>query len=228
MSYIQLNRESKKLEWLMRKRPSALMLLILIAKRAKRSVDHPDINLDMGEAEVGDFETYGVTRQIYRTDLDYLIFNQLVTTKTTNRGTIAKLVDTDIFNINEEQLTTSSSQIQPTTNQQLTTNKNDNNDNKEKEVLVNQLKPMDEDELHRFGIKHKIWVDEVRAMQETVLLKIESGWKNRQGEKIKNLKLTVLQWLKNNISRGELTNATDIEMQMMQLRFKTNKELYGY
>ena len=109
---------------------SAFCLLFIIAKRAKRSSDHPDKSLEIGEAEVGDYETYGVTRQVYRSDLNFLKTNHLVTIRTTNKGTIVKLIDTDIFDINQEEVTTKINESQPTTNQQLTTNKNDKNDKK--------------------------------------------------------------------------------------------------
>jgi hypothetical protein len=128
--FIKTARNSQLADFIIRKRPTAFVLLYLIAKRAKRTNDHPDKSLEIGEAEIGDYESYGVTRQVYRTDLEWLVTNQLVTTKSTNKGTIVKLVNYEVFDINAEQPTTKLTRNQPTTNQQLTTNKNDKNEKK--------------------------------------------------------------------------------------------------
>jgi len=64
--FIKTARTSQLVDFILRKRPTAFVLLYLIAKRAKRTIDHPDKSLEMGEAEIGDYESYGVTRQIYR------------------------------------------------------------------------------------------------------------------------------------------------------------------
>lgn len=149
MRYIKLNVDNEYIEWMMSQRPTAWCLLCLIARRAKRSEDHPDKNLEIGEAYIGDYKSYGVTEQIYRSDKEFLKTNGQLTTRATNRGTIAKLVNTDIFDINQEKITTKI----PKTNGQLTTNNiisnnnnNNNNgngngnDNKEKETYKEKEK----------------------------------------------------------------------------------------
>lgn len=113
------------------KRPTALLLLLLIAQRAKRTEDHPDKELQVGEAYIGDWETYCSGRQIYRTDVKFLEKHQKLTTRTTNRGTIARIVTTSPFNINEEKVTLKLTNSQPSANHQLTTNKKDKNEKNE-------------------------------------------------------------------------------------------------
>jgi len=112
---------------IIKERPTAYILLSIIAQRAY----HPDISvnstLEPGEALIGDYEIYGVTEQIYRTDKEYLLNNHFITIKSTNRGTIAKLADTTIFDINlpesNEPSNEQATNNQRPTNEQLTTNK---------------------------------------------------------------------------------------------------------
>lgn len=127
MSFIKTNRDSVVFEFLAKNRHSALVLLLLIAKRAKRTEYHPDKRLEIGEAYIGDYETYGVTKQIYRTDKALLKSTGQITLRTTNKGTIARLVRTDLFDINSleltPKLTPGLTQQQHTTNTPATPNK---------------------------------------------------------------------------------------------------------
>jgi hypothetical protein len=81
------------------KRPKAFTLLAQIALKAKRtnslSVDY----LKFGEALITDPQQCGLTQQEYRTAKKQLNKMGLVTFKTTNRGTIAKLLNTCVFDI---------------------------------------------------------------------------------------------------------------------------------
>lgn len=71
---------------------AAWHLLSVIAYRADR---------ETGEAKIGDWKEMGVTsRQTYRSALKRLEAASLVTTKPTTKGTIARLVDTRVFDIN--------------------------------------------------------------------------------------------------------------------------------
>lgn len=146
MSYFKVQRESQVFDYLIKKRHSAFVLLFLIARRAKRTLDHPDKSLEIGECYIGDYDTYGATEQIYKTDKALLKSTNQITTRATNRGTIAKLVDISLFDINEEKSTNKStnelSDYQRATNEQLTTNnnvKNEKNDNtyKKRTYLLN-------------------------------------------------------------------------------------------
>ena len=81
------------------KRPKAFTLLAQIALKAKRtnslSVDY----LKFGEALITDPQQCGLTQQEYRTAKKQLKKMGLVIFKATNRGTIAKLMNSTIFDI---------------------------------------------------------------------------------------------------------------------------------
>lgn len=108
--------------------PFELSLLLLIARRARRTHEFNTKGLSVGEALVGDFERCGLTRQQYRTSLKKLKKWGFITTKSTNKGTIATLINSDVYDINAEdsnqQTNHSSTSKQPAANHQLTTNKN--------------------------------------------------------------------------------------------------------
>ncbi len=119
----------------------AFILLSKIALRARRTDKNSLIKLDIGEALIGDFKSYGLTRQQYRSAVERLKSNRLITTKTTNRGTIAKILDVRVYDINKEesnQPTNPGATIkQPTANHQATTKKNvkkDKNEKKKKKI----------------------------------------------------------------------------------------------
>lgn len=82
--------------------PACFMLLTQIAYRARR-INGSSINgLKKGEALIGDYKRIGLTEQKYRTAKKKLEKWGLITTRATNRGTVAKLVGKQIFDINEE------------------------------------------------------------------------------------------------------------------------------
>jgi len=85
---------------LIKNRPTAFTLLSLIALRAKRSNEEIS-ELKIGQAYVGDYKSYGVTEQIYRTDKAMLESCKLATFKGTKKGTIATLLDKRLFDTNE-------------------------------------------------------------------------------------------------------------------------------
>ena len=99
--------------WLMANHPNAYLLLNLIAIRAERIPNHPS-GLAVGEALIGDHEAIGSTRQEYRTALNALVrmkyltisetcrTRKKTTTGITTRGTRVKLLNSDIWDINEE------------------------------------------------------------------------------------------------------------------------------
>ena len=80
--------------------PCAFALLALIALRARwRSRFDPD-DLEIGEARIGDHANCGMTRQQYRTRLTRLESWGFIRVRKTNRGTIAKLLTRDVFDVN--------------------------------------------------------------------------------------------------------------------------------
>lgn len=147
--FIKFMRDSEKFESLIKIRPTAIALLNLVAYQARRTPNEI-LGLEIGETLIANHESYGVTRQTYRTDKEILEKFNFVTTKVTNRGTIIKLIDNTIFDINidegnqqtNHQLTIS----QPSANHQLTTlddlknDKNDKNENNEKNNNIYKAK----------------------------------------------------------------------------------------
>jgi hypothetical protein len=124
--FIKLIR-SQEISELLRK-PKIWTLLSLIAYRAKRTNSLSVEDLEIGEAKIGDLKACGLSRQEYRTALNWLSVNQIITIRTTNKGTIAKLSDTRFFDINIEngndQNNHQTTTKQPSNNHQATTNKN--------------------------------------------------------------------------------------------------------
>lgn len=111
------------LSWISRERPTAFCLLSIVAIRAKRSDDHPDKTLEVGEAFIGDWKNYCVSERCYRTDKDFLKKHKILTYKTTSKGTIAKIVSSDFFEIGEIKTTGKVTDKRRASDEQATTNK---------------------------------------------------------------------------------------------------------
>ncbi len=135
-SFIKTFRSNES-EQLMRY-PSCLILLLQISLRAKRT-NSLDLNgLEIGEALIGDHDSIGLTQQQYRTAKRNLKKWGFITTKSTNKGTIAKLINTDVFDINIEldndQTNERIAHQKLSNNNQITTNNKNKNEKKEKNV----------------------------------------------------------------------------------------------
>lgn len=127
------------------KRPKAFCLLALIAQRAKRSDELSIHDLGIGEALIGDRGSVGLSQQEYRSAKAFLEKLQLATFRATNRGTVARLTDKTIFDINlapdNRQVNHQETNRQHTKHKQGTTKKNEKkeelskNDNKNKEYI---------------------------------------------------------------------------------------------
>ena len=112
---------SDESEELMIHEEKAFKLLSIIAFRAKWKNGFSANGLNPGEAMIGDYESCGLTRQEYRTACNKLKTWGFVTTRTTNRGTIAKICDTRVYDINIEDSNHQNNQ-QATIKQPLTKN----------------------------------------------------------------------------------------------------------
>lgn len=110
---------------LVRASRNAFILAYVIAFRARWKDGFNRHGLDQGEAMLGDFQACGLTRQEYRTSKEQLTKWGFATFKTTNKGTVAKLMDTRLFSLvppernqqNNQPLTIK----QPSNNHQTTT-----------------------------------------------------------------------------------------------------------
>ena len=82
---------------LIQKSPNAFSLAFIVAFRARWSSSFSADDLQPGEAMLGDFKSYGMTEQEYRTAKQQLKKWKFATFRTTNEGTIGKLIDTRLF-----------------------------------------------------------------------------------------------------------------------------------
>ena len=127
-SWFKMLRTEEALE-LMRN-PFTFTLLALIAYRAQRTEAFNIHGLAPGQAFIGDHKACGLSEQQYRTAKAKHSDWRFATFKSTNKGTIATLTDTRVFDINAE---TINGQINsPATVQQQSSNdyqevKNDKN-----------------------------------------------------------------------------------------------------
>ena len=121
---------------------NAFVLLYVIAQRAQRTDRINQHNLKPGEAFLGDHESYGMSEGEYRNAKKVLKRFRLATFRRTNRGTIATLIDTSIFDINVEVgdgQESDQNSDQATTNErapdaQTTTTNNEKKENLDKKV----------------------------------------------------------------------------------------------
>ena len=141
-SYIKLYRSDATNELL--KDKSAFLLFTQIALRARRTDIFNVSGLKSGEALVGDYRSIGLTRQNYRTALNKLEKWEFITTKATNKGTVATICNNGIYDINlsdaNQQVNQRLTYSQPSGNHQLTTNKNDKKEKNDKNVNYGQNK----------------------------------------------------------------------------------------
>jgi hypothetical protein len=112
-SYIQLSRSDKTL-WLLAKHPNAYLLLTLIALRANRYSSSPD-GYFIGECHIGDYAACGLKSEktyiVAKKRLEKEGFVKIIetcrnrkkgATGRTTLGTKAKLINSDIYDINME------------------------------------------------------------------------------------------------------------------------------
>src|SRR5262249_26375718 len=93
--FIMFNRAPETEELL--RDPLAFALLAQIAIRARWRTAFSSDGLELGEARIGDHESVGMTRAQHRTRVNRLKRWQLITIRTTSKGTIAKLISTLVF-----------------------------------------------------------------------------------------------------------------------------------
>src|SRR5215831_1631130 len=79
--------------------PLAYVLAAIIAHRGRYNESFNRHNLELGEAFLGDHDSYGMSEREYRTAKKQLSKWNFATFRVTNRGTIGKLIDTRLFSI---------------------------------------------------------------------------------------------------------------------------------
>jgi len=133
--FIKMLKSQKTIELM--KDPKVFMLLVQIAYRAKRTDDFNIHGLEVGEALIGDYQSIGLTRGQYRAAIKRATkYHQISTIRTTNAGTVVKLINSDIFDIN---VSTQQPTPQPSNNHPTTTNKKYKNDKNIKHTNLSKL-----------------------------------------------------------------------------------------
>lgn len=112
--------------------PYAFVLLTQIARRSRRTNSFNLHKLEPGEALIGDYQSVGLTEAKYRAAKRRLSEYGLATFKATNRGTIANLTNSVIYDVNvdgdndqdDRQTTKEQRSNNDQDDRQTTTNKN--------------------------------------------------------------------------------------------------------
>lgn len=99
-TFIKFYRNDITLELM--KDPPVFMLLSQIAQRARRTDKYNQYNLSPGECLIGDHKSIGLTQKQYRRAKILLIKGNFATFKRAFNGTIATIINTDVFDINIE------------------------------------------------------------------------------------------------------------------------------
>jgi hypothetical protein len=160
---------------LIRKNPNAYALAAVIANRARWREGFNADGLELGEALLGDHDEYGMTRQEYRTALAQLKKWQFITTRKTNKGTIARLTDIRLFdplnltgNQQDNQQPTTG---QPPASQRATTNEEGKKAEKVEDDSLRELRLKNPQLLElmemcaevlgpkEMGLNHKHWLE---------------------------------------------------------------------
>lgn len=119
--FVRFIEHSPEFYILIKQRPTAFVLLAIIVDRARKVPVDMNAETELGEAYIGDYYIYGATPQSYRTDKKHLERLKLITCRTTNKGTIAKIVNSSIFDISRNSITSKSTNQQQTDNMLPTT-----------------------------------------------------------------------------------------------------------
>lgn len=128
---------------LLEKHPKAFLLLTLIAMRAKWK-DCSITGLRFGQALIGDYRAAGLeTEAEYRHAKKLLTKLGLVTTSTTNKGTVATLVGSKIYSISVSKATTGTTGQQQADNRPTASNHRDTPDIQHKEYTGDSISPPD-------------------------------------------------------------------------------------
>lgn len=136
-TYFRAFRDPAAIE-LWRKHRGSFFLLYLIAYRARRTAGFNCHDLKPGQALLGDCHQCGMTEQEYRTAKRILESAGFATFQPTNKGTVATLLNTEIFDINVDEANDPANDRVTTSqrpgNDRVTTNKNEKNEKNEEDV----------------------------------------------------------------------------------------------
>ncbi len=184
---------SEEAEFLL-KYPNANHLFMVMAFRARRT-DHPMNGLKAGQCFLGDYSSIGLTERQYRTAKKQLSDWNLATFKGTNKGTVGTLLNTKVYDINEES-SDEQEDSQKTGNRraidgQATTNKECNNQ-EGKEKKPSKAKPSSIDEVQNYFAEKGY--GESGVGQRFIDHYDSIGWK-RGKQPVKDWKATARTWM---------------------------------
>lgn len=227
--FVKLIENSPLRDKILRERPSAFCLLTLVVVRARKadllddSGNKIQDGIEIGEAMIGDYESYGATEQIYRTDKTYLEKLKILTYRPTSKGTIAKLQNRAVYDIERvkttDELTTLLTGNQRPTNDQLTTKQEVRSKKKDIDTASTVLSVQDTENLQaiegitpeditRIAQLFSISEEDVRTVHQQLRDKAEKGELNFL---IKDAAKTLEQWVKKQIEWGKIKPAQTYE-----------------
>jgi len=211
--FLQLNIDNDKDhegDWLAVNHPNAFILLYFIARRARRIPGLID-GLEVGMAKIGDWEKIGLSRQNYRTALKILTQYKFVeiletnrnrkksTTGSTTEGTLVRLLDISIWDINIESPNHRPNHC-PTTDQPLT---NHEEERRRKDISNDISKEEDAQPAPQLRTKDSLifnfdtWKFDGITEQDAAEWKLMYAHIDHHVEMLK-----AAQWLKNNPSKS--------------------------
>ena len=203
MSFVMCQRNELLVSEMLNKNPNAFILLYFIATRAWRGPGMSPRDCDIGEALIGDSSRMGMTQQKYRTAKKHLENMGFITTKSTSKGTVAKLINTELFDPNfdfgNDQINEQLTNKQRATNDQVTTNNNcnkSNNWNKRETTPPhnqNHLIKLIPEQMEVIGYGDEASIPEWYCKHYHEQKEIKNTWKNHQGQII-NWKREILSW----------------------------------
>jgi len=200
-------KQNPQLIMLFRRRPTAFLLLTLIAIRAKNSKSG-DPDLKVGEALIGDWSFYCKSERCYRSDKLFLKKHQISTFKPTPRGTIAKLNSTEFFDVEWKKVTNKVTDKRRTSDEKVTTNREIYIRNKRENKSPSQsgLHPCSDLEILKIASDLNIAPAAVRSKHETILDKIEAGeFKN------KTVYFTLRDWLRRDLRERRIGEMDEVQ-----------------
>lgn len=151
---------------LLKANPLALALAYVIAMRAKWREGFNRHGLGQGEAMLGDFESYGMTEQQYRTAKTQLQKWNFATFRATNKGTAGKLIDSRLFEV-FSQSANDQDRGQPTTEQRPSNGQPTTNEERK------TGKKGQDESLRGHAIKNQAFIELIKQARETLG---ESEW----------------------------------------------------
>jgi hypothetical protein len=162
--------------------PKAFALLASIAFRARWRSGLGVDDVQLGEALIGDFRRAGMTRGEYREATKRLCKYRLATFRTTNRGTLAKLASSKVFDLNagptqdnnnqrNNQRTASQQPAsdQQTTNEQPLTKKERREKGKTKEGKTSGDRDVEAEEIFQAYPRHEDKAEGLKAIRKALV-----------------------------------------------------------